>query len=388
MPELAGRIYVPKIYAVQEQRSAVIDVVEDSIAASGGRLVYSSFRDEKVAPMYFGAEDNQGHRYGLLVYPFTTTRRETRNRPAGERRSQIRFGDPTAKRDDENLIGRDVAGIDITLVLCVDPEHGFIIGLDPLIYEDLPMGISVYYNDSHVSLAEEHGWAVWERKKSGGKRRSSWDGFETIVGFRPNRLLDYARFEAQASALALSPALRFKLAEQFTIRSENEEHNLESLFGLDAAVILDIVEANFRLGVAVRGGVAEHHLQGVLEKEPLLTKVTPIDEDGRPDFIVEVDGYELMVECKTASPTVYSNGDFKVEVQKTRGKGAERKYKYDQFDIVAACLFSATGIWEFRFRLSRELARYPDDPTRMAAIHRVNNEWSTSIGDLLAGWKI
>lgn len=386
MPELAGRVYVPKLYPVQDQRSAVVGLIENAISASGGRLIFSSFQEEQVAPMYFGAEDVEGHRYGLLVYPFTTTRRETRNRPVGERRSQIRFGDPTRERDEENLIGRDVAGVDITLVLCVDPEHGFIIGLDPLIYEDLPMGISVYYNDSHMSLADEHGWGVWERKKSGGKRRASWDGFETIVGFRPNRLLDYARFEAQATALGLSPGLRFKLAERYAVRSQDEEHRLESLFGLDAAVILDIVEANFRLGVAVRGGVAEHHLQRVLEGEPLLTQVTPIDEDGKPDFEIEADGNQLTIECKTASPNGYANGDYKVEVQKTRGKGAERKYKYDQFDIVAACLFSATGVWEYRFRWATELAPYPGDPTRMTATHRVNGDWSTSIVELLTEW--
>lgn len=387
MAELAARLYVPRVYQVQENRSAVVDVIEGAIRASGGRLIYSSFREEQVAPMYFGAEDTAGHRYGLLIYPFTTTRRETRNRPPGERRSQIRFGDPKREREQENLIGRDLAGVDITLVLCVDPEHGFIIGLDPLIYEDLPMGISVYYSDKHIALADEHNWGVWERKKAGGKRRQSWDGLETIVGFRPNRLLDYARFEAEASALALSPGLRFKLAEQYATPSLEEAHRLESLFSLDAAVILDIVEANFRLGVAVRGGVAEHHLQRALEDEELITEVTPIDEDGQPDFRITAGRLELTIECKTASPNAYANGDYKVEVQKTRGQGAARKYKYRQFDIVAACLFSATGVWEYRFRRTTELLPYAGDPTRIAATHRVNDDWSTSVAELLAAWE-
>ena len=130
--------------------------------------------------MYVGAEDGAGRRYGLMVYPFTTTRRETRNRPKGERRTQIRFGDPTRERDEANPIARDVAGVDVTLVLAVDPENDFIVGLDPMIYEDLPMGISVYYSDRHVELAAESDWAVWERTKAGGTRRESWEGLETL----------------------------------------------------------------------------------------------------------------------------------------------------------------------------------------------------------------
>ena len=88
----------------------------------------------------------------MLVYPFTTTKRPTPNRPGNEHRTQIRFGDPTKGRDEANPIGRDeanpigrdVAGVDVTLVLGVDPELGFIVGFDPMIYADLPMGISVY----------------------------------------------------------------------------------------------------------------------------------------------------------------------------------------------------------------------------------------------------
>ena len=44
-----------------------------SIEASGGRLVYCSFDEDRVAPVYIGAEDPEGHRYGMLVYRSTTT---------------------------------------------------------------------------------------------------------------------------------------------------------------------------------------------------------------------------------------------------------------------------------------------------------------------------
>jgi hypothetical protein len=381
---LAGRIYVPKTYAVSTDRNAVVQVLEEAVVASGARLIYSSFRSETVAPMYLGAEDHDGHRYGLLVYPFTTTRRETKNRPPGERRTQIRFGDPTRERDTDNPLARDTAGVDVTLALCVDPEERFILGLDPLIYQDLPMGISVYYNDRHVTQAAEHGWAVWERKKTGGTRRRSWEGLETLVGFRPSRLLDYARFEARASSLGLAPGLRQRLAEQY-ISAATEPHRLGDFFGVGADTILDIIDGNFRLGVAVRGGVAEHHLEQQLNNDPSAGHVAAIDEDGKPDFRVKTtDGRELLIECKTASGKPYANGDHKVEVQKTRDSGAGRKYTYDQFDILAACLFSATGLWEFRYRWAKHLQPWKDDPERIGAVQRIDKTWSKSLEDLLA----
>lgn len=256
MPDLAGRIYIPKLYKIDADRASVVELLEGAIEASGGRVVYSSFRDKRVAPIYLGAEDGTGARYGLLVYPFRATNRPTKNRPADEHRAQIRLSDPTRTRNESNLIARDVAGVDVTLVLTVDPELEFIVGLDPLVYEDLPMGISVYYRDRNVADADEHGWAVWEREKAGGSRRSRIVELETMVGFRPHRLLDYVRFEARASALGLNPALRGSLAREF-LSSPTGPHRLEGFFGLASKEILDIIESNFRLGVAVRVGARE-----------------------------------------------------------------------------------------------------------------------------------
>jgi hypothetical protein len=382
--ELAGRLYVPKVYPIEAERQAVVELLEYAIEASGGRLVYSSFREQLVAPIYFGADDTQGGRYGILVYPFTTTRRETKNRPRDEHRAQIRLGDPVRTRDEDNRVARDIAGVDVTLVLAVDPESEFIVGLDPLVYDDLPMGISVYYRDRHVELADEHAWAVWERKKTGGKRRPSWEGLETLVGFRPHRLLDYVRFESKATALGLDPGLRRSLAETF-LTSDSGPHRLETFFGLPSETILDIIGSNFRLGIAVRGGVAEHHLAAALRVDPSVAHVQEIDEDGQPDLRVQlIDGRTLLVECKTVSKDRYKNGgDFKVEVQKTRDSGTGRKYTFDQFDVVAACLFPSTGIWEYRFQWTANLTPWKEDNTRIQAIQRVDSTWRVRFADLV-----
>jgi hypothetical protein len=382
MAMVAGRYYIPKRYPVARTREPVVAVLEQAVVASGARVISCSFRRDRVAPVYLGAEDEDGRRYGMVVYPFTTTRRVTKNRPGGEHRAQIRLGDPVRSRDERNLIARDPSGVDVTLVLAVDPVRRHIVGLDPLVYEDLPMGISVYYRDEHAEAIAADGWAVWEREKSGGQRRDSWEGLETLVGFRPERLLDFVRFEARSSALGLDPGLRSSLAQGF--RQERGRHDLETMFDLDAATILDIVETNFRLGVAVRGGVAEHHLEAALRADPAVRAVRAIDADGQPDFAVGLHGgREILVECKTASQKRYQDGDFKVEAQKTRDSGAGRKYTFDQFDVLAACLFSATGRWEFRFRSTVDLTAWPADPTRIAAIQRIDRSWASSLGELV-----
>ena len=385
MPELAGRLYVPKLYKVDSERASVVKLLESGIEANGGRVVYSSFRDHHVAPIYIGAEDGTGARYGLLVYPFRATNRATKNRSPEEHRAQIRLSDPTRTRDESNVIARDVAGVDVTLVLTVDPELQFIVGLDPLVYEDLPMGISVYYRDHNVAQADEHGWAVWERDKTGGSRRSRIVELETMVGFRPHRLLDYVRFEARASALGLNPALRGSLAREF-LKSSTGPHRLEAFFGLDSKEILDIIESNFRLGVAVKGGVAERHLERVLNAEPSLASVAAIDADGQPDFrVVTTNGREILIECKTASGNRYADGAFKVEAQKTRDSGAGRQYTFEQFEVLAACLFSATGLWEYRFRWTRDLLPSTTDGGRIKPVQRIDARWASSLGELLAG---
>lgn len=386
MPELAGRTYVPKLYRINSKRRPVIDLLERAVVESGGRVVSCSFPNAMVAPMFLGAEDEDGHRYGMLVYPFTTTRRRTTNRADAEHRFQFRFGDPTRHRMERNPLGHDPAGVDVTLVLAVDPERDLIVGLDPLVYAELPIGISGYYRDEHEASLEEHGWSAWvkEKDKPRGELGERWEGLESMIGLRPGRFLDYVRFEALATSLGLDSALRVSLADEFQA-GQIDRHSLEQLFGIDAATILDIVDSNFRLGVAVRGSVAEHHLGRLLAGERSIARFEPIDEDGQPDFRVWLhDGRELTIECKNALRETYRSGDAKVETQKTRDSGAGRKYAFDSFDVVAACMFSVTGQWTFRFRWSRDLVAWNKDPSRIGAIQRIDDLWEFSLGALLS----
>ncbi len=119
-----------------------------------------------------------------------------------------------------------------------------------------------------------------------------------------------------------------------------------------------------------------------------MAAVERLDIDAMHDFNVTLtDGRRFRVECKNASPKTSAAGDFRVEVQKTRaskGDPASRFYAADAFDVVAACLFSPTGRWEFRFGVTSEMTKHKDFPDRLAPIQTISGSWVsdlTAIGD-------
>src|SRR5436305_808570 len=137
------------------------------------------------------------------------------------------------------------------------------IGLAPFAYDPLTMGIEVGFEAAEVQGAQTSGWHAWERSNRAGRRRVDprVEGFETMVAFAPERFLDYVAFERQAQTMRLDPALRLTAAEAATTeRPSVEVHDLERAFDLSAREILEIVAERPRLGMAMRGGVAEHHL--------------------------------------------------------------------------------------------------------------------------------
>lgn len=380
---LAGRAYA-RVYQTSG-RADIHEFLLDAVSRSGGRVLFAS--PPTRAPIFLGVQGSRDERLGILVYPFRATHRLIRNRPADEHRLQIRYG-AESTWGEEHPVGRDVAGVDTTLVVGVHIEAGLLIGLDPYTYDPLPMGISVELKDHDVRAAQAAGWHVLERDNIGGVRRPNPrapHGLETVVIFRPERLLDYVRLERQATDLGLDPPLRYALAEQAQTTPEGADarvgaiHELERDFAMSAQAIMDVIAHRNRLSVAVRGGVAEYHLERLLRRDRAVQTVTRLDEDAKPDFDVTMrSGKRVLVECKNCSPRPYANGDLRVEVQKTRatqGDPAGRLYRRDQFDVVASCLFPATGKWEFRFKAAHDLAvdaRYDD---RLAALQRVDDTW-------------
>lgn len=371
-------------------KSDLHDFLIATVEASGGRVLYSS--DPQRAPIYLGVQLDSDERIGMLVYPFRITRKKIRNRPDDEVRGQLRYGSETSWNK-EHPVGRDVAGIDVTLIVGIDLEKKILLGLDATLWDPLPMGISFYAKFGDLENARQTGWHVWEKINRGGNKRAearSSTHLETIVAFRPERFVDYARLERRATSLRLDPALRFAaavgMAELASPHEARLRHVLEEQFGLASEQILDIIGGRNRLAVAVRGGVAEYHLEQQLLDHPAVEHVQRLDIDAMHDFNVTLStGETLRIECKNASPKTLANGDYKVEVQKTRaskGDPASRFYAAEGFDVVAACIFSATGRWEFRFGKTSVMRRHKIFPDRLAPVQAITSKWVKDLAEI------
>lgn len=384
-----GRTYQRSYLGVQRGKHHAF--VNAAIETAGGRVLAST--GGGAAPLFVGIELGDGQRLAACMYVFLANQRTTRNRPIDEHRLQVRYGDVNSQawREQDHPVGFDPLGSDVTAVLGVHPQANLILGLDPFLYDPLPIGISVEFKDAEIKNAQRSGWHVWERDNVSGLKRAaprSALGVETIVAFAPHRLLDYLRFERDAQALRLDPSLRYARAETASDpEAKHDLHALEEAFDLSGREILDLIGERPRLGMAVKGGVAERHLEKVLNADSKVADVAMGEAEGPPDFIINVArSGEVTVECKNASPVKYADGTPKVEAQKTRasqGDPRSRFYEISQFDVLAACMFGPWGRWEFRYKRSERLARHQTYPDRIAPMQRVDDSWSATIAEAL-----
>lgn len=364
--------------------------VEAAVQAAGGRVLFSS--GAATAPLFLGVEAPDGSRIGLTAYVFSMNGKRTANRPPDEHRGQVRYGDVNSEawREQDHPIGLDPAGVDLTVVLMAHHDAGLLVGLDPLAYDPLPIGNSIYSKDAEIDAAKASGWHVWERHTHPSKRRDAYQaGLETVVAFTPDRLFDYLALERQAQTLGLEQPLRFRAAEAARERRLSaSRHDLERDFGLSASDLLDIIDRKSRLAMAMRGGVAEHHLGLLLNRDPAIAAAQEGVAEGPPDFHVAMaDGRQVTVECKNASPQRYSDGCAKVEVQKTRaskGDPSSRYYSTDAFGVIAACLYGPTKAWTFKFIRSELLAPHKTYAGKIAPLQRVDARWADTLSGALS----
>lgn len=149
-------------------------------------------------------------------------------------------------------------------------------------------------------------------------------------------------------------------------------HELERYFGLSADRLFDVIRANPRCLMNVKGAVAEEHLRLEIEglKAQGVVDSYTIGGEGKPDFTLEHDGRRTVVECKDVEKAknkanrealVSVTIDFKKTRNQLQGKHL-RFYHRTEFDIVAACLFNRTGEWRFVFAPTSSFAEHPDHP--------------------------
>ena len=166
----SGRSYA-RIYP-RVHRKTDHAFVERAVAASGARVLTSTGGNK--APLFLGIETGEGSRLAACIYAFHANHRQIRNRPADEHRLQIKYGDINERtRRQKHSVGFDPLGGDITAVLGAHAEAGIFIALDPLLYDPLPLGISIEFKDAEIQRAVTSGWHVWERDNIAGARRTS-----------------------------------------------------------------------------------------------------------------------------------------------------------------------------------------------------------------------
>ena len=380
----------------RKAKEPLVGFMIDALVNAGCRIIHQS--DPSIAPSQISFETPLGERMGIIAYAFFANRKLTKNRPADEHRFQVKYG---AKDGELHPLWQDPFSIYTTLFLGIDTESGFFVGVDPVLHSPTKMFISVEFKEEHVSHIRKSGWSCWEREKTS---RGFDSPVETVVGGRPERFLDYIRFEQ--AALGLDQGHRFLLAEQIGqhgshILALHEKHasgqpagaavtkihHLAEEFELDTDQILSLIDSAPRLKMAVRGWVAETHLEAQLRNIPQISELRRLEQDGQPDFDLTLQGGKrLRVECKNVLRRPMANGAVRVDFQKTRASKnnpCSRYYRRDEFQVLAACLHPSTEKWEFQYQLTRKLAAHQKCPLHLDNKVRVGPDWCRSFEDLL-----
>lgn len=364
------------------RRGAVVARIEEALKASGAEVLESA--GPRMAPFEFVIRTPTGERLELVCYAFTANKYGQRGRPADEHRFQVKYG---SDFDRYHRIFIDPERQKVRLMFGVHLELGLFVAVDPRMHTPTWFSSSVEFKTRDIEAAAAKGWHGWQRERSDARRKQRRPEenlqTETVVGLRPDQFVRYIEFERVASGLdcgerlLLSDRIEKSLAEGKILLRAPGRHPLELQLGLPASDILDIISGAFRLAAAVRGGVAEHHLERHLREVPGVRQVRHIIEDGKPDFEVEYRRKPFLIECKNVLART-QRGLPKVDFQKTRASKADpcsRFYKPTQFHVLAACLHPVTLLWEFRFTETGTLESHPKCEGRLASNVLVKKNW-------------
>jgi len=366
-------------------RRPLLTFILDALTRCGCTILKASPPDEAPFRVTFEAPD--GERIGILVYAFLANSRATRNRPSDEHRFQLKYGSKDGRNHE---LWQDPFQVYTTLLVGIDPKLGLFVGADPVLHSPTRFFISIEFKQRNAEEILTEGWAFWER----GSRRGGLDEpVELMVGGTAENFLRYVRFER--AALGLDVGHRALLAEKLVelsglpppsaARSSEPDippvlvHHLADEFQLAGAEILDLIQSAPRLKMAVRGWVAEVHLQRQLALLPSIKECVRLEDEGGPDLRVQLaGGPPLMIECKNVLRGRLADGTIRVDFQRTRPSKDDpctRFYLPTDFDVVAACLHPCTEAWEFRFAPTRVLDPHKRCAGRLSNLVRLDGRW-------------
>ncbi|MBV9497467.1 MAG: hypothetical protein JOZ54_24735 [Acidobacteria bacterium] len=388
-------------------RAALLEFITSALTASGCTILHAS--PAGTAPFRFTFVTPWGERLGIVVYAFTANQRVTQNRPADEHRFQLKYGSKPADAAGDRVydLWHDPYGLYTTLLVGINPERGFFVGADPVLNSPTRLFISKEFKEHHAARIEADGWHAWTRVQRPKRHvvEQETQAVETMVGGTAAHFLKYVLFEREvvgedqghrqlvAERFADAPLLqqagtRIELAGTAPMLSVNRLHALEQEFELGREEILQLIARAPRLKMAVRGWVAERHLQDFLVRLPEIADVESIEQDGQPDFRVRIAGgrHHVLVECKNVLRDADKYGHAKLDFQKTRaakGNPCSRYYSASDFHVVAACLHARTEVWEYRARLTADMAGHKTCAGRLASSVVIDGEWSADLGAVL-----
>jgi hypothetical protein len=378
------RAFSWKVYSVSARdKEPLLQFIREALKARGCTIQHVSPANR--APFHIVLDLPGGERISVLVYAFFANSEPTRNRPPDEHRFQIKYG--------SNLKGvLDVAvdplGVTTTIFVGIDPERKMFVAADPLMNNPSPMSRSIEFKAENVEHILADGWSAWERERREAKTttRRAFELLpdirtEILIGGKQERLLDLILLERVACGL--DPGERHLVADKFkevpgkTLASQLPHKLLDEL-NIAPEALLDLISSASRLKMAVRGWVAETHLETFLKSIDGVSECVRLLGDGKPDVSLRWKGSKpILVECKNVLRTTYAGGIPKLDFQRTRAAKSDpcsRYYMPRDFQVVAACLHPVTEKWEFRFALTSELPAHGHCKGRIDNNIRVGSE--------------
>lgn len=369
-----GSAFTWKTYSVRRsEKQLLLHFVREALEIRECRVLHAS--DPGRAPFYLVFETKGGDRHGLLIYAFLANAKKTRNRPSDEHRFQIKYGGDLSGVID---VAVDPAMLVTTIFLGIDLERKIFVAADPLMNTPAPMSRSVEFKAEHVSCILDEGWAAWERDRRPAKTRTrpfyqleEDVRTEVLVGGRQEALLDLVVLERIARGL--DPGERHLVADKLKKRRDDvapPPHGLLKELGVASEALFDLIDGASRLKMAVRGWVAETHLEDALAAVPGVTDCYRIEGEGKPDLSLRWrGGAPILIECKNTLRQTYADGRPKVDFQRTRaakGDPCSRYYSPSDFHVLAACLHAVTERWEFRYAVTADLPPHRSCEGRIA----------------------
>jgi hypothetical protein len=329
----------------------------------------------------------------LVCYAFTANKYRQGKRPADEHRFQVKYGSEF-KRYHELYI--DPRRKRVTLMYGVHHERDLFIAVDPAMHNPTWFSMSIEVKEAELDRTAATGWHGWERERAAARRKRLMPlddlRTEAILAFRPEFFLRYTAFERVATGmdtgerLLLVDRIGRRIGERSLLAAQ-VRHPLEAQLGLSSQEILDVLGGSFRLLVAVRGSVAEHHLGRQLANIPEILAVRRLDADGQPDFEVMYRKRTFRIECKNVLRRLAAGNRARVDFQKTRaakGDPCSRYYRREQFDVLAACMHPITERWEYNFAPTTSLPAHRRCPGRISEHILVEgNYWAPVLATVL-----